>query len=312
MPFAVTLFLFLLGAVLVIKGGDLFVDAAAAIAAVFRIPAFVIGATVVSVATTLPEMLVSIMAALEGKVDMAIGNAIGSVTANTAMILAVSILFLPITVPRKNYKMPCLLLAAAAGVLWLCCLSGSLTLWGSLTMLLFCSIFLHYNITSAGRMSTPAEETHKSVWPFIFHFLAGAGGILIGSELLVHAGSRIAQEMGVPERIIAVSLIAVGTSLPELVTTIAAIAKKETSLGIGNVIGANILDLTLILPLCNLFSGKQIPVSALSLHLDFPVCFGAVLLAILPMLIKERTYKWQGAILLLGYCGYMVFLFCRK
>ena len=139
-------------------------------------------------------------------------------------------------------------------------------------------------------------------------FLFGALGIVAGSQLLVNSGSALAAFFGVPERIVAVTMIAIGTSLPELVTTITAIVKKESSLSIGNLIGANILDLTLILPVCSFVSGQALPVSAQSLALDMPACLLITLLALLPLLFKEKGSKMQGLSLILGYSLYLFFV----
>ncbi len=310
MNFAVTLLLFILGVILVVKGGDLFVDAAGWIARAFGIPPFIIGATIVSLATTMPEMLVSVMAAVDGMVDIAIGNAVGSVTANTALILALGILFMPTAVSRQDYLLPCSILIASAATLWLSTLRGSLNLWGSLTLLILCTLFMAGNLQSAkrtapGKEGIPPTAHKKQLVKKGLVFFLGASAIVVGSELLVDSGSAIAAALGVPERIIAVTLIAVGTSLPELVTTLAAIAKKESGLSVGNIIGANIIDLTLILPMCNLVSGKQLPISAMVQQLDLPMCFGVILLAMLPMLLRQRTYRLQGLAMLGAYIIYL-------
>ena len=136
-------------------------------------------------------------------------------------------------------------------------------------------------------------------------FLLGAAAIVGGSQLLVNAGSDLALWLGVPERVIAVTLVAVGTSLPELVTTLTAIAKKQDSLSVGNVIGANIIDLTLILPLCALISGGTLPVSAQSLAVDFPACMVTLLVGLVPLLLRQKGARLQGIAMLALYAGYL-------
>lgn len=329
------IFLFLLGILLVVKGGDIFVDSASALAKSLRIPTFIIGATIVSLATTMPEMIVSALAAAEGKTEMAVGNAVGSVTANTALIMAIGMICMSIACPRKKYMVPSLLLLAASATLTLSCLGGRLELWGSILLfVIFCS-FMAVNILSGKREATglsaggesltasmenpempekTAEPTaladrppFKMLLKYILFFLVGAGAIVGGSQLMVNYGSAIALRVGIPERVIAVTMIAIGTSLPELVTTITAIIKKESSLSIGNIIGANIIDLSLILPICSLVSGQYLPVSEAGLRLDIPVCLFTVLLAVLPITMREKTAKWQGFALLGAYTVYMVF-----
>lgn len=305
----VSALLFAVGVFLVVKGGDIFVDAASWIARAFGIPSFIIGATIVSVATTLPEMIVSIIAAVEGKVDMAIGNAVGSVTANTGLILGIAMLFMLIPTARKAFWKQISLLAAAAAVLTVACLGGSLHPIGSILLILIFAAFVFLNLKTAKEdMDSPEElkKERKDIIKNLLLFVLGAGCIVVGSQLLVNCGGDIALFFGVPERIIAVTLVAVGTSLPELVTTVTAIAKKESSLSIGNLIGANIIDLTLILPICSLVSGQALPVSQQSLAIDIPVCLGITLIAVVPLLVRQKSSKVQGIVLLLAYAAYLV------
>ena len=311
MSIEVAVILFIAGVILVVKGGDLFVDAASWIAKASGIPSFIVGATIVSLATTLPEMIVSVLAALQGKTEMAIGNAVGSVTANTGLILAVAMIFMPIAIQRQDYVQHSGLLIAAAAVLLGFSLSGALSLAGSLILIVIFLISMAENVRNAMKQQEDGERiqtTRKETGRRIVMFLFGALGIVAGSQLLVNSGSALAAFFGVPERIVAVTMIAIGTSLPELVTTITAIVKKESSLSIGNLIGANILDLTLILPICSFVSGQALPVSAQSLTLDMPACLLITLLALLPLLFKEKGSKIQGLSLILGYSLYLFFV----
>lgn len=303
------IFLFVLGIALVIKGGDFFVDAASFIARAANIPSFIVGATIVSFATTLPEMIVSLMASLEGKNDMAVGNAVGSVTANTALIMALAMIFMNIIAPRAEYLKQCLLLVIAGAVLWCGSLSGKLAGWASVVLIIIFVLFMVINVITA-KMHPGADEkvdiTKNDLVKNIVLFVVGAAGIVLGSNYLIDGGSEIATALGVPERVIAVTMVAIGTSLPELVTTITAIRKKESSLSIGNIIGANIIDLSLILPVCTFASKGTFAVSAQCLSLDLPICLLVCVIAVLPLIIKERAYKWQGILLLLTYVGYLV------
>ena len=305
----VALALFAAGLILVVKGGDWFVDAASWIARAASIPPFIIGATIVSLATTLPEMIVSVMASLEGKTDMAVGNAIGSVTANTGLIMAVAFIFLTVTAPRKKYLIQCLVLIATAGVLWAGSLGGTVQIWAIIILAALFALFMGTNIVSARQESEQEEKPDCSRKEILRHaalFVVGAAGIAIGSNLLIQGGSSIATALGVPERVIAVTMVAIGTSLPELVTTITAIRKKEAHLSAGNIIGANIIDLALILPICSLVSGSSFTVSEACLHMDFPACFLITLVAIVPLLVRQKAGRLQGVLMLLCYAGYLV------
>lgn len=302
--------LFAVGIALIVKGGDFFVDSASWIAEVSGIPKFIVGATIVSVATTMPEMIVSVMAAAQGKADMAVGNAVGSVTANTGLILSLAILFMSITISRKKYLVKSLLLIAAVAVVWLGSLSGTFSIIASVILFAVFAVFVVENIKSAKSEMSSAEsrpkfEKKECVVKLVF-FVLGAVMLVIGSDLLVDHGSNIAAFFHVPESIIAVTMVAIGTSLPELVTTITAIVKKQSSLSAGNIIGANIIDLTLILPLSSIVSGGKLSISQQGLMFDMPACLIVILLAIVPTLVTEKFQKWQGVLMMAAYAGYLV------
>ena len=300
---------FAVGILLVIKGGDWFVDAASWIARAANIPTFIIGATIVSIATTLPEMIVSVMASVAGKNDMAVGNAIGSVTANTGMIMAIAFVFMTVITPWREYWKQCVILLSAATILWVGSRSGSVALWASIALAGLFVLFMTLNVSQARRQPEATEKftyKKKEIWKNIALFIVGAAGIVLGSNMLINGGSTIATVLGVPERVIAVTMVAIGTSLPELITTITAIRKKEASLSVGNIIGANIIDLALILPICSFVSGEAFTVSAQCLTIDFPACLLISALAVIPMLIRGRAAKLQGILMLLVYGAYLV------
>ena len=304
------LMLFAVGIALVVKGGDAFVDAAGWIARAMDIPTFIIGATIVSLATTMPEMIVSVMAAADGKVDMAIGNAVGSVIANTGLIMAVAMVAMSIPCSRKKYLPQCLLLIAASAALLLGCRKGRLDPgWGLMLVGVFL-LFMGENLRRAKAEMKSAQDhqsvDRKELARNIAKFLIAAAAIVLGSRLMVDNGSRIAALLGVPERIVALTLVAIGTSLPELVTTLTAIVKKESALSIGNIIGANIIDLSLILPISSLAAGEALPVSVQSAGIDLPVCLLITLMAMLPLMLWQRASRLQGLILLAGYGAYLI------
>lgn len=320
--------LFAIGIVLIVKGGDWFVDGAVWVAEVTKIPKFIIGATVISLATTLPEIIVSTIAAVEGhqiltggvgnylaasqdKVGMAIGNGIGSVICNTAMILAISIIFMPLAVKTKEFAPKALLLVAAVVALFLLSRGGSFSIFGAVVLLLIFALYIFENIRSAksGKAEQAAKQPatdKKSVLLNLLRVVAGAAGIVIGSQLLVDNGSKIAASWGVSQAIIGVTIVAIGTSLPELVTAITAIVKKQTAMSVGNVIGANVIDTTLILAVCSFIYGGQLPVSAQNIYLDFPVAILVSLLATVPTIIQKKFCRWQGVLMLCIYVAYLI------
>lgn len=314
----------LIGLILIIKGGDWFVDSASWIAHAAKIPTFIVGATIVSFATTLPELIVSVLATIQDKNDMSVGNAIGTINANFGIIIAITFTFMSIVTPRKNYWQQCLLLVVSSLTLWLGCLSTSLNIWISLILLIMYFIFISINLFQ-GRLETKNQKdvildttliiedkktkriiiNRRTVIKKIIFFILGAIGIVLGSNLLINGGSTIAESLGVPERLIAITLVSIGTSLPELVTTITAIRKKEASLSIGNIIGANIFNITLILPICSLIAQESFNISQQTLVIDFPFCLLFSLIATIPLLWKQRTYRWQGILMLITYVAYL-------
>ena len=334
--------LFVVGIILIIKGGDFFVDAASWIAEVSGIPKLSVGATLVSIATTLPELLVSVMAAVQGKVDMATGNAVGSVTANVGLIMAISLFCMPSVVKRKDFLLKSILLILSSGLVCICGFVGSVNVVLSILLLVVFIVFMVDNVMTAKRsMITSSKEVietlaetdmteikfdttdnalevedlkanvsnkpkRKDIIINIIKFVLGAAAIVYGADLLVDNGSTIASMMGISERIISVTFIAIGTSLPELVTTITAIAKKQSSLSVGNIIGANIIDLTLIMPLCSIISGKALPITRQAAFIDLPVSLAVVSLALLPMLFSSKFKRWQGVALMCVYIAFLV------
>lgn len=299
------------GLIFIIKGGDWFVDSASWFAEVTGIPKFVVGATVVSFATTLPELLVSVRAASNGANQLAIGNAVGSVTANTTLIMGISLVAMAGIVNRKTFAFKGVLFLGSAVALTALSLSGSLPVWSAAVLWTIFLLFMGYNLIEGRKEAAsdgPAKFEKGLLGKNIVFFILGTAGIVLGAEFLVGSGVTLASKAGISEAIIGFTVIALGTSLPELVTTLTAIRKKESSLSVGNVIGANIIDLTLILPLCAAIGGKPLPVAHVNLVFDFPVCILAAAIAVVPTIIAGRFKKWQGYALLAVYAAYMVCL----
>ena len=313
---AVAAVLFVVGLVLVIKGGDWFVDSASWFAEATGIPKFVVGATVVSFATTLPELLVSVRAAMNGSAQLAIGNAIGSVTANTTLIMGVSLVFMAGVISRKSFSLKGGLLLAAIVGLTLISLGGALPVWSAFVLWAIFLVFMVSNVIE-GKKNAGLEKgddvyEKKDIPGKVLFFLIGTAAIVFGAEFLVSSGKTIAAGIGISETIIGFTVIALGTSLPELVTTLTAIKKKQNSLSVGNIIGANIIDATLILPLCAVINGTPLPVEKINLVFDFPICIAACAVAIVPTIFQGKFKKWQGYALLTIYAVYMLLLILNE
>ena len=298
------LVLFGAGLFCIMKGGDLFVDAATWIAESTGIPKFIIGATVVSFATTMPELLVSLFSAFEGNADIAVGNAVGSVTANTGLILCISLVCMQCVMTRRQYAGKACLLLSAICLLFVFTRDGSLSLWESAAIL---AVFAFYMAESllAGRREQgaeqPAEKPKKDgrtvAWN-IGKFVLGAAAIVLGAQLLIDNGSELARRIGVPDAVIAATMIAIGT-----------IRKKQASLSVGNIIGANILDLTLIMPLCALLQGRPQPIERQGMLLDIPACLIISAAVMIPALACGKFKRWMGILAGALYIAYLVIMF---
>ena len=311
MQTGLVILLFVVGLVLIIKGGYWFVDAAVFIANLTGIPKFIIGATIVSVATTLPELTVSVTGVIDGELDLAVGNAVGSVTANIGLIMGISLVCMPAVIKRSQFWLKGVLMSAAALLLWILCKDGTLHMLPSFALFVLLAVYVWDNIRDAKNDvgSDERELVDKKELPQqLVMFVVGVAAIVVGSKLLIEYGSEIALLLGVPSAIIGVTMVAIGTSLPELITTLTAIRKRESSMSIGNIIGANIIDLALILPICSVVSDGKLTIAEQSYALDMPMCFVMTVIAVLPSLIKGKLYRWQGILMLALYAVYVVIL----
>lgn len=318
-----SILLFAVGLVLLIKGGDWFVDGATGIARRFNLPDIVVGATVVSIGTTLPEVMVSATGAMLGQGAMAYGNAIGSIICNTALIAAISVAVNPGPVNTKSMKMPVIFFFCSAAIYCVAAyIMGEFTRPMGLIMLVI--FFVYLVITVRQGMKNPdsveteeVEESDgkpKTLAQDLFWLIVGAALIAVGADLLVEHGTNIAIGLGVPETVIALTFVALGTSLPELVTTITSLKKGHASLGIGNVIGANVFNLVLVSGVSVTLAPFKVPVGNLlfghnaSLVMDIPLMVAVMLLLTVPALATKKLHRWQGILLL---CIYAAFCICQ-
>ena len=314
--------LFAVGLLLLIKGGDWFVDGATGLARRFRLPDIIVGATVVSIGTTLPEVMVSATGAMLGQGAMAYGNAIGSLIRHTALIAAISVAFNPGPVNVKSMKMPVIFFFSSAALYCVAAyLLGEFPRWMGLVMLAFFVVYLVLNIRQG--LTHPdevAEDEDGNAKPRtllmeLVLLVVGAALIAVGANLLVEHGTIIAQFLGVPETVIALTFVALGTSLPELVTTITSLRKGHASLGIGNVIGANVFNLVLVSGVAVTLAPFEVPVGKLllghnaSLVLDIPLMLIVMLLLTVPALARKKLERWQGVTLLCIYAAVCLFQF---
>ena len=311
--------LFIVGLLCLIKGGDWFVDGATGIARRFHVPELLIGATVVSIGTTLPEVMVSTTSALTGHGEIAYGNAIGSVICNAALIAAITIAVRPGKVDPKSLRTPvAFFFVAAAFYAGVAYTTGSFTRPVGLILLAVFVAYIVCNVLAMKNTPAPEEEEQTEEGSFAKELgLLAIGAVLIavGADLLVDNGTLIAQALGVPESVIALTFVALGTSLPELVTAITSLAKGHGALSLGNVIGANVFNLVLVSGVSVTLAPFTIPQNSMlfghnaSLVLEFPVMFAVMLLLTVPALVKGRLSRPQGIALLCIYAAFCVVQF---
>ena len=325
----INVLMLIVGFGLLIKGGDWFVDGATGIARRFRLPELLIGATVVSIGTTLPEVMVSAGAALQGSGSIAYGNAIGSIICNTALIAALTIAIKPGAAPRKSMIVP---VAFFFGSVALYCMGAYV--FGEFSRLmgivLLC-VFVCYMVSTVIGMKKSAategveveceEESSAeagkgdSIIKDILLLVIGAVMIAFGADFLVDSAIAIAQELGVSEKVIGLTIVALGTSLPELVTAITSLVKGHGSLSLGNIIGANLFNLVLVSGTAITISPFELPMSAeiaginASLVLDIPVMLAVMGILTVPTLIRQKLSRWQGISLLCIYVAFCVLQF---
>lgn len=300
---------FLIGLLFICKGGDWFVDASTYIARAFGIPKYIIGATIVSFSTTMPEMIVSVAAALKGSSVMAIGNAVGSVSANTGIILGISLICLPAAIRREEYLMKNLLYLGCLVMLLISFQDNIFSPSDSILLILSGILFLSMNVKNAVKTRKEKEQKRivkKELTKNLIYFVLGAAAIVAGSHLLIQSACEIAKQLHISEDIISVTILAMGTSLPEFVTTITAIIKKESALSVGNIVGANVIDTAFILPVCTLITGEHLSVGTQMKLIDLPICLILSAIALLPMLFRQKIGRQDGIIVLLIYIAYFV------
>lgn len=321
----ITVFLFILGLLIIIKGGDWFVESAVWLAKVTGIPSVLIGATIVSIATTLPELLVSTIATYQQFYDVAIGNVVGSMVCNIGLILGATAILSPIKINRLNFSIKSGFMLATCVILFIMAWDKLITpAEGSILLIIF-AIYIILNIMEfKGKGKGEGAELERIKYDKshatknIFMFILGAAFITIGARLLVTNGVAIANLIGIPEQVVSLTLIALGTSLPELITAITSVVKGHHGISVGNIIGANILNMVMVIGFStkiaerglvisyqNVMLGATIHNIPQTLYLDLPVALGLMTILVLGGSITGRINRWIGAILLSIYCIYL-------
>ena len=303
------------GFVLLIKGADFFVDGSSAVAKRLKVPAIIIGMTIVAMGTSLPETSVSVSASVLGKNDLAISNAVGSNIFNLMVVCGVCSLLCPMAVGKDTIKKDLPFSVLAAGVLLgLGAFTGIVMRWGGAVLLAMFAFFLYMMISSAKKARDSGELTEEDeykimpVWKCLLCIIGGGAAIAVGGKMVVEGASDIARAFGMSDNLIGMTIVALGTSLPELVTSIVAARKGEVDMALGNVVGSNIFNILFVLGIAATIS----PIAfTMQNTIDTAVLIAMSLFVLLLCAPKKKLVRWHGGLMLAVYAGYTTYIFMR-
>lgn len=300
--------LLILGFVMLVKGADWFVEGAAGIADRFGIPQLIIGLTIVAMGTSAPEAAVSITAALKGSAAITIGNVVGSNILNILVILGVTACIIPVAVSRSTvrYELPFMILVTGL-LLVLGCTGGEIVLWEGVVLWLFFLLYLAYLFFMARKNRTEPPESYGNapLWKLLLFAAAGLGLIIWGSDVTVDAASALATEFGLSERFIGLTIVALGTSLPELVTSVTAARRGKADIAIGNIVGSNLFNILFVTGTIALITPV---VFASNFVVDTVIAALAGVLLLLCVVRKKQLTRPGGVLMLAGYAAYFAYL----
>lgn len=298
------------GFVLLIKGADWFVDGSAGIATKFGIPQLVIGLTIVAMGTSAPEAAVSISAALKGNADITIGNIVGSNILNILIILGLSSVIVPIAVAPSTIKIETPFMLVITAVMLLLGLDGTISLIDGIILIALFIVYLVYLFIMAKKDMNKEQEAAKevSIPKAIIFVIVGLAMIILGSNFTVDAATALARIIGLSERFIGLTIVALGTSLPELFTSVAAARKGNADIAIGNIVGSNIFNILFVVGL----SALIVPVPfAANFIFDSIIAIAAGVLLLLCCLWTKSLKRWAGVVMLLSYAAYFAVIFMQ-
>lgn len=306
--------LFIIGFILISKGADFFINATVEIGRKTNISELILGATIVSFATTLPELTVSLFASIDNHTTMSLGNAVGSIICNTGLILGMVVFVSPFKVDKKMFASKSTILLLAITTLFVLGLDGSITRTDGAVLLMLLVVYMYTNyrgiLNDANKnylYYCMTQQNEMSVLKIFISFISGLIMMIVGSRILVDNGVVIAEFIGIPQGIISLTIIALGTSLPELVSSITAVRKKHHEICVGNILGANILNIVSVTAISSM--PNSLPILSQNMRVDYPFMIILSLILIIPTIIKHRLYRIQGLIMLGTYITYLVILY---
>ena len=308
--------LFFVGFFLITKGADIFIDCTVKIGRKTGISELILGATIVSFATTLPELTVSVFASIDNYTTMSLGNAVGSIICNTGLILGLVVIISPFKVDKNMFSSKSIILLISVLTLMVLGANGSISRGDGFILIVLLIVFMYSNIKSVSgknRINSPnnmqsnscdniKSSKHENLKVGVL-FVLGLIMMVVGSKLLVDNGVKIANSIGVPQGIISLTVIALGTSLPELVSSLTAIKKKHHGISVGNILGANILNIVSVIGISSLIN--DLPILSQNMRIDFEFMTIILLILILPTIKNNKLYRLQGLIMLIIYFIYI-------
>lgn len=317
MDIFLAILLLTIGMALLIKGADWFVEGASAIAKAMKIPTLVIGLTLVSIGTSAPEFAVSLTSSIQGKIELSFGNIIGSNIFNTFVVIGVSAVIIPLVVSKhmQKYDLPILtgiyiLLALFAFVIS----PQTIVLWESIIIFVLTFIYTAFLIIRSKKDPQQEEvviENKRKWWVNVLMIILGLAGIIFGGRLVVNNASLLAQKVGMSEGLVGLTIVAIGTSLPELVTSIVAAKKGENDIAVGNAIGSCIFNVILILGLCSIIEPYKVNLIFTGDIIDVIVMIASVAIIFLFSLKSKKIVRWQGVLMVIIYAAYLAFIIAR-
>ena len=295
-----------IGVAMVLYGADRLTEGASALARRMNVPEIIIGLTIVAAGTSAPELFVSLVSALKGTPDLAVGNVVGSNTMNAMLIVGCAAMVAPMTISPSTVKKDIPFSVAASVLLILIALDAFLSRLDGIILLAGFAAFMAYTLRSAHQPTEPAASASPAnLWLNVFYLVIGLAMLVVGSNLFVDSASDAALSLGISEGVVGLTVVAGGTSLPELATSVVAARKGQSAIAIGNVIGSNVFNILLILGLTATISPLQIQGIT---TLDMAVMLVSVSLVWLFSFTRYTVERWEGAVLVLGYLVYLYWL----
>jgi cation:H+ antiporter len=305
--------LLILGLLLLFISGKYLVESSVVIARMFRIPTMIIGLTVVSFGTSAPELLVSLQAALKGLPEIAMGNVVGSNISNILLVLAITAVIFPIPVPEKSVRQDWPVMMGVSLLLFAFSLNGRLSRLEGLILVALLISYIGFAVIQARRNPEVRvkEPGHKSMrgWVAVILFLVSCAGLAYGADLLVGNAARIAEKMGVSQRVISITMVAVGTSIPELATSVIAALKKETDIAIGNIIGSNIMNILAVLGFTGIIGAIRVDKAIARFDIPWMLAVSVLLLLMMLPAARSKITRWEGILMILIYLLYIYLIF---